>query len=290
MESIALFETRRADEIRRVRGLLDDAGIPYRIDMMHTDSPLAIFFVARSRLFEARAVIDGEGDGTTVDTRDRRLLGDLEDRPFPKSAWHTALALIGLHLLLVAWMLGPIPPGRELLEWGALVKGGTLLQPWRLPTSILLHVDFRHALANGVSMAVFGIPLLAYLGTRRTALIYFSAGLGGAMTALAFAEAGNRIVGSSGAVAGLFGAWIVVAVARIDPEKLVRRERMKIAGVSLLFLFSLLSPVTSTGQSVSVSSHLGGLTTGAAIGVLVSRGILARWARAIRENRVAEPR
>jgi len=164
-----------------------------------------------------------------------------------------------------------------------------MLQPWRLVTSLVLHSDLRHAFWNAISMTVFALPLLTYLGRRKTASIYLCAGIGGAVTALLFADAGTRIVGSSGAVAGLFGAWVVVALARIDPEELPGRARLRIAGVALLILPSLLSPVTSSGQHVSVSSHLGGLTTGAAIGVLITRGMLHRLGRAIQEGRRLDP-
>ena len=58
MESIALFETRRPDEVARVRHRLDEAGIAYSVDMMQGERPLAIFFVARDDLFRARAAID----------------------------------------------------------------------------------------------------------------------------------------------------------------------------------------------------------------------------------------
>ena len=47
----------------------------------------------------------------------------------------------------------------------------------------------------------------------------------------------------------------------------------------MLVLPSLLSPMTATGQSVSVSSHVGGLATGMLIGVLLSSGMLLRKLR-----------
>jgi hypothetical protein len=48
----------------------------------------------------------------------------------------------------------------------------------------------------------------------------------------------------------------------------------------MLVLPSLLTPISATGQAVSVSSHLGGLATGMAIGASISLGLLRRWAAA----------
>jgi membrane associated rhomboid family serine protease len=149
-------------------------------------------------------------------------------------------------------------------------------EPWRLVTSLFLHVDPAHVFWNGASMMVFAVPLLTDLRLGRTALIYFASGIGGGITALQFARAGTLIAGSSGAVAGLFGAWVVLTLSRTRLEPLSRRARIRTIGIAMLFLPSLLSPITSTGHSVSVSSHLGGLATGMAIGALISTGLLRR--------------
>ena len=84
------------------------------------------------------------------------------------------------------------------------------------------------------------------------------------------------IIGSSGAVAGLFGAWVVVTFRWARREALERRARIRTMGIALLFLPSLLNPVTSSGQPISVSSHLGGLATGMVVGALLSSRMAPR--------------
>ena len=74
----------------------------------------------------------------------------------------------------------------------------------------------------------------------------------------------------------LFGAWLVLTLSRTHLEPLIGRARMRTMGIAMLMLPSLISPITSTGQSVSVSSHLGGLATGGVIGALISLGLLRR--------------
>jgi membrane associated rhomboid family serine protease len=110
----------------------------------------------------------------------------------------------------------------------------------------------------------------------RTGFIYFASAIGGGIAAVAFARAGTMIVGSSGAVAGLFGAWIVLTLGRVQLAPLTRRAVIRSVGIAMLYVPSLLSPVTALGQAVSVGSHMGGLATGMAIGALISFGLLRR--------------
>ena len=195
---------------------------------------------------------------------------------FPRGQVAAVVALILLHFALVIWRIEVYPHGEWLLREGGLLAGGTSQEPWRLATSLFLHVDMRHAFWNGISMLVFAVPLLAYLGYLRTVLIYLGAGIGGGLAALAAAAPGTLIVGSSGAVAGLFGAWVVVRLRAARHAAISWRARVRAAGVGLLVLPTLLNPMTPTGQPISVSSHLGGLATGMLVGALLSRSLLPR--------------
>jgi rhomboid protease GluP len=253
-EETIILEARRPGDADRARDALERAGIPYRTALLIAEPPRVVFSVDASREAEAHAALDGR---------------------FPRRAFLILSTVVALHLALVLWVRFWFDSaGYEILRHGALLKGATALQPWRLVTSMVLHADVMHALANGASMMVFGLPILARLGTARTALIYFAAGVGGALTALALAEAGTRIIGSSGAVAGLFGAWIVLTLARAKLADLPGRARLRTVGVAMLFLPALLSPVSSSGHPVSIGSHLGGLATGIAVGALLSRNML----------------
>ena len=190
---------------------------------------------------------------------------------FPWGEVAPVAALIVVHLWLAGAITGRWPPGPELVRDGALAAGATAAEPWRLVTSLFLHVDAPHVLWNGLSMAVFGVPLLTALRFARTGLVYLASGAGGGLTALAFAEPGNFILGSSGAVAGLFGAWVALRLDRARYEELIGRSRIRTVGVALLVLPSLVTPQTPAGRPISVSSHLGGLATGMLVGAVLSR-------------------
>lgn len=198
-----------------------------------------------------------------------------EERPavFPWTEVQAAASIVLVHLALVVWMDLRFPPGWELLRQGGLLAGGTLEQPWRLVTSLFLHSGPSHALWNGLSLLVFSVPLLGDLGIGRTASLYLVSGVGGGVTALYFAQPGTVIVGSSGAVAGLFGAWVVLTLRRTRYMELRHRARVRAVGIAFLVLPSLLNPSTASGQPVSVSSHLGGMLTGMLIGAVLSLGL-----------------
>jgi membrane associated rhomboid family serine protease len=189
---------------------------------------------------------------------------------FPWAEIAPVAVLVLFHLWL-AGVPGLRPFGGNLVRDGALLAGATAREPWRLVTAMFLHADPPHVLWNALSMAAFGVPLLTQLGSARTGLVYLASGVGGGLTALAFAEPGTAILGSSGAVAGLFGAWIALRLDRARDEDLSGRARVRTIGIALLVLPSFLTPQTASGRPISVSSHLGGLATGMLVGAALSR-------------------
>ncbi len=307
---VPLLETGQSDEVVETIDALRSAGIPYELGLKAEGSPRVLFSIPAGREAEARAAIlsaraaradmppslpkpppppaprfspededEAPGDDEEEPAEPVIVFESIHDGPFPWWAVRACLGLVVFHLALVAWSLSPLPPGEALLRWGGLVPGITAREPWRLLTSMFLHVDVPHALWNGVSMVVFAVPLLVELGYARTAFLYVVAGLGGSATALWLAAPGSVTVGSSGAVAGLFGAWVVRTLRETRGADLPVRARIRIVGVALLMLPSLLSPTTAAGRPVSVASHLGGMATGMLLGALISRRLLGRGRR-----------
>jgi len=190
--------------------------------------------------------------------------------PFPQGPVEVAMALILIHFALV------LATGSELFADFALQAGLTRKEPWRLISSLFLHADLRHAFWNGVALLVFSVPLINLLGYGRTAIVYLASGVGGGVGAVLTAADGTTIIGSSGAVAGLFGAWVVVRLRTASRSSLPFRARVRAAGIGLLVLPSLVNPITPQGQPVSVGSHIAGLATGMLIGAALSRSLLPR--------------
>jgi membrane associated rhomboid family serine protease len=127
---------------------------------------------------------------------------------------------------------------------------------WRLVTAGFLHAGPLHILFNMYLLWILGQLLEPVLGSRRFALLYFTALLWGSFGAL-LVEPNTATVGASGAVFGLMGAAAVELLARgVNPLK---------TDIGILIILNLgLSFVLS---NISVGGHIGGLIGGALVGL-----------------------
>ena len=273
------------------------AGIPCRTGLQVEPSPMVVFTVPASQLDLARRVVDaalrrhrargrpappaGGGDEEAVEeaaddsepdatassdafeTSSEEERRERESPPWGALQAATALVLVHFAVLFVA--VGREPTPSHLVEVGALARAEVAMQPWRLLSSLFLHADVEHVAWNALSMIAFAVPLIVALGYGRTLAIYLVAGVAGGLAALAATPAAVT-VGSSGAVAGLFGAWLARTLRRARRKPPTTKALLRTVGVGLLVLPSLLSPTTADGKSVSVAAHLGGLAAGLALG------------------------
>jgi membrane associated rhomboid family serine protease len=263
-----LLATERAETLAEIEEALDEQAIPHRVGLMSAAAPRLVVTVPESRLGEARtAVAEWLDDAVRPAPTASR---------FPVREIRVVGLVIALHLALVAAGLAVSDLRHELVTRGGVAGGASFVEPWRLVTYAVVHSGFSHVLWNGLSMVVFAVPLLVGLGLRRTSWIYAAAAVGGGVAAALLTEPGRFVIGSSGAVAGLFGAWIVLSLRDARRTSLSWRARVRVLGIALLVLPSLLSPTTAEGRRVSVSGHLGGMATGMAIGAAISGGLFWR--------------
>jgi len=271
--NVFLVQTELPEQVTAIRHALTAAGIPYDTGLQDGPPARVSFFVPLRRLEDARASVGSYLDGDEWDRDEDEGV----DETTPADAWRFPwgpLEAVGavsfLQLAVVLWTHGSLPLGSRLIELGGLIPGLTLQEPWRLLTSVFLHGDLRHLGWNTLSMAVFAVPLIAYLGYGRAGVVYLLSGIGGGFGALLFSQPGVVTIGSSGAVAGLFGAWVVATLRRARRETFSGRATIRTLGVALLVLPSLLNPTTASGQPISIGAHLGGLATGMLVGALLS--------------------
>ena len=196
----------------------------------------------------------------TADSDDRHV--------FPWGPVQVVAVLILCHLAIVFGLVGRNPDTARFSRLGGVVAGEVIEQPWRLLTSLFIHADPAHVLWNGLSMVVFAVPVVLEIGYLRAAAIYLAGGaLGGVAGAWAVPD-GVVLFGSSGGVSALFGAWVAMTLVRARHDGLPRRARIRVIGVALLILPSLLTSIGSSGRPISVAAHLGGLAAGLAAGLL----------------------
>ena len=258
-----------------VRSTLTGAGIDYRL---HDGPDGTEVRVAARDLDRALAEVDELMDDGRPTLEAARP--EPPPAPAPTGALQTALALVLFHVGVLFWGESPYTAGvRPILDWG--LRSDLLLeQPWRLLTHLIVHMDLRHVLGNALGLVVFSVPLLGRIGYGSTFAVYLLSGIGGGLTGIRFVYPGTLLVGSSGAVAGLFGAWVALQLTDHAAAGDDWRRRIRTWGVAVLVLPTLMTPETRTGESISVAAHLGGAATGAVVGGIIARLLLWRQRRA----------
>lgn len=261
-----------AEIARAVEDALASASIPYETGLQSRPEPRIVFSVPAGRLEEARDVVAqffGTGPLAAPDAEEAPR-AEIE-ASFPWKALWASAALVLLHLVVLAAAIGENPDARRLAAAGGLVTGAGAPEAWRLLSYSFVHASVSHVLWNGLSLFVFAVPLLDRLGGLRTALVYAAGALVGGAAALSTSARGTVTVGSSAAVAALFGAWVVLAIRDARHAPLSRRALLRACGVGLLALPPLLTPATSGGARVSVAAHAGGLVAGICAGLGIRR-------------------
>ena len=223
----------------------------------------------------------------------------IPSRRKPSLRWATPLLFAALWGCFTWLTLLPEPAQRQLLlEWGALSGGLTSPEGWRrslhddsllrLVSARFLHADWAHLLGNLVFLLGFGLPAERSMGSWRFALLFL---LGGAMANLAavvaIATPDRLIIGASGAVSALIGAYLALfpgaRLGVVVPLGLFL-QFVKVPAALLIGVWALLQVVfTFIGPAfgaVAWSAHLAGFAFGGGFALLARAGIARRIRRA----------
>jgi membrane associated rhomboid family serine protease len=125
-------------------------------------------------------------------------------------------------------------------------------EPWRMLTSGFVH-DWNgpwHILLNSYAIWIFGRQLEPLLGQLRFLLLYLTSIIGGSVAVLWLSDPAIPVVGASGALFGLMGAYFIV---------------LRSLGGNPSQIFALIAINFSMGffvSGISWEGHLGGLITG----------------------------
>jgi membrane associated rhomboid family serine protease len=148
-------------------------------------------------------------------------------------------------------LCGNLPDG----EWFPGISDGAY---WQLVTSMFAHVEIWHIGFNMLVLYFLGPQLEAVLGRARFLALYLASGLAGSVCVYWFSGQDTSTLGASGAIFGLMGALLVVAV--------------KVGGnvQSILGWLAINAVFTIAVPGVSWQGHLGGFLGGVLItGMLV---------------------
>jgi len=136
----------------------------------------------------------------------------------------------------------------------------TEYQPWRMLTSLFVHSEqsVLHILFNMYSLLIFGPILERAVGRCRFLALYLLSGLGGSVGVLLI-DPRIGVVGASGAIFGLLGAFFVIQ-RRLGGNNL---QLIIVIGLNLVIGFII--------PNIAWQAHVGGLITGAVTAFVLLR-------------------
>ena len=130
---------------------------------------------------------------------------------------------------------------------------------WRLLTAAFLHGGLMHMAFNMYALYLFGPRLEREVGSVPFAALYVAAALAGG-AAFYLSEPRGLAVGASGAIFGLFGAWLAASYrgrhTAVGSASL--RQLLVLLGINLAIGFL-------PGARIAWQAHLGGLVAGMVI-------------------------
>lgn len=188
----------------------------------------------------------------------------------------TALPPVTMFLLgasIVVYVLGALSPqlNNTIFEnfalWPQDVASGSW---WQLITTAFLHSGLMHILFNMWALYVLGPGIERQVGSAPFAGLYLASALLGSVAYAAFNT--GPAVGASGAVFGLFGAWLASSWrSRNTPA-----GRAQLQSIGIIVGINLMLPLIA--PRIAWEAHLGGLVAGFIIAYAWTR--LARDERA----------
>lgn len=183
----------------------------------------------------------------------------------------STVVLIALNVIVFAWlaiqqtsvMMNSSADVLAILHAGANLNPFTLGgEPWRIITSMFLHIGIVHLLVNMFSLYFLGSILEPKLGMTRFLLLYFFCGIAAGIASLIF----NLYTISAGASGALFGLYGYLLGAELIASY---SDRQRLITVLINFIiFVAVSAYFTTLFAVDLAGHVGGCVAGLFLALL----------------------
>lgn len=144
------------------------------------------------------------------------------------------------------------------LNNGHWIPGVSDGAPWQIVTSVFAHEAVWHIGFNMLALYFLGPQLESILGRARFLALYLLSGLTGSAAVMLLAGEQTSTLGASGAVYGLMGALLIVAM-KIGADV---RSILGWIGINIAFTFL-------NSGSISWQGHLGGLIGGVVVAAIL---------------------
>ncbi len=186
---------------------------------------------------------------------------------YGKPSFQTAPVTFSIMAVTVAiYLAGMLSANLESLLFENLAQANWLVAAgewWRIFTAALLHASWMHIGFNMYALYLFGPRMEQQVGSPSFAALYVAAAGTGGLASYLFGSFDQVSIGASGAIFGLFGAWIFVAW----------KMRHTPGGRSMftqLFVLLAINVVISLAPGIDGLAHLGGFIAGIGIAGLWS--------------------
>ena len=175
------------------------------------------------------------------------------------------LIMIGWGLYMILNGYNPLASNHVLFdESGACTPDSLIVDGewWRIFTSMFIHRDFMHIFGNlfGYGLGVYA--LTHYLYGRDITLVFLISGALSMAFAVLYSQ--HSVIGASGGVFGLFGAFLSLFIWDWLFGK--RDSDWPVAWFLIIIVVLVSSLIVSFRSDISMSGHLSGLVFGALVG------------------------
>ena len=212
--------------------------------------------------------------------------------------WATPLLFLAVWLAYVLGAMGtPALRQGAALDWGVLSGGLDSLAAWRqalvdgsvwrLFSALFLHADWIHLLGNLVFLLIFGLPAERVMGGWRILVLFLLGGAASNLAAVLAIGAPDRvIIGASGAVSAVIGAYLALfpgARLGVVLPLGIFLQFVRVPASLLIGLWALLQVVFAYSGpafgAVAWPAHIAGFLFGVVFAVLARAAIARRLRR-----------
>ncbi|RZK43730.1 MAG: rhomboid family intramembrane serine protease [Pedobacter sp.] len=144
-------------------------------------------------------------------------------------------------------------------------------QYWRLISYQFVHGSKYHLFFNMYALVYIGLMVEHKLGIWRFFLIYILSGICAGLISIVYHDSGYMI-GASGAIMGMFGAFIALLLSRA-----FERNATKALLISTLIVVAIMVGNGFLSKRVDNAAHVGGLISGFVLTYLLYNEKLWRW-------------
>lgn len=199
----------------------------------------------------------------------------------PEGSWLlTKILLIANAILFIVLgqYMWPYTTAYQTFPYPACVLSGTCWS--QIVNGMFAHADFPHIIGNMFFLYIVGDNVEITFGRLKYLIIYFTSGIAAAFTQSMYSLAispntlGVLMVGASGAISGLIGAYLLTYPGSamcycIGFRFIFKCFRVRATTyLGLWILFQFVYPLIVS--NVAIVAHLGGLVTGAALALLLA--------------------